>query len=273
MTGERLSLREASARLGVHYMTVYRYVRTGRLPARKNGDEWEVDAAELDALLVPGRVKSKGRKGGPAHGDRVPQLAARLIDGDEPGAWLLAQSAMAGGADPSAVYMELFVPALRLLGDRWERGEIGVAGEHRATVVMQRLIGRMGPLFRRRGRARGTVVLGAPDGELHALPAALVADLLRGEGFDVVDLGASVPVRSFVDCVRALPSVTAVGVGVTTTACMPAARRLVKALRNADPDAVLVLGGAAVSEAEALRLGADVWAADARGLVHALSAR
>ncbi len=271
MTPERIGLREASERLGLHYMTVYRYVRTGRLRARKNGDEWEVDVGDLDAVRGGGRRRSAGRRGGPARSARVPDLTARLVQGDEPGAWMLAQAALAGGAAPQAVYTELFIPALQLVGDRWERGEIDVVDEHRATAVMQRLIGRMGPLFRRRGRTRALVVVGAPEGELHGLPAALVADLLRAEGFDVVDLGANVPTPSFVEGVRSLPPASLVGVVVTTSRCLPAARRLVKALRGAREDVTLIVGGAAVTQADADRMGADVWAPDAAALVRAVS--
>lgn len=267
---ERISLREASERLGLHYMTVYRYVRTGRLRARKNGDEWEVDVTDLAAVRGE-RRRSSGRRGDPARRARVPDLTERLVQGDEPGAWMLVQAALAGGASPQAVYTDLFIPALRLVGDRWERGQIDVVDEHRATAVMQRLIGRMGPLFRRAGRTRALVVVGAPEGELHGLPAALVADLLRAESFDVVDLGANVPTPSFVECVRLLPPASLVGVVVTASGRLPAARRLVKALQSAREDVTFIVGGAAVTQAEADRIGADIWAPDAEALVRAVS--
>src|SRR4051794_37336472 len=49
---ETFTLREAAERLGVHYMTAYHYVRTGRIPARQRGRMWEVRRADVDALLV-----------------------------------------------------------------------------------------------------------------------------------------------------------------------------------------------------------------------------
>lgn len=272
MSGERVSLREASRRLGLHYMTVYRHVRTGRLPAQKTGDQWEVEVADLERLRSGTAARRPpGRRGDPAPGARVPHLAARLIGGDEPGAWMLVEAAMAAGADASAIYTELFVPVLRLIGDGWERGEVSIADEHRATAVMQRLIGRMGPQFRRRGRSRGSVVLGAPEGEFHALPGALAADLLRGAGYAVVDLGPDVPTASFVDCASSLPTGTIVGVVVTTRRCLPAARRLVRALRSGRGDIVLAVGGAAVTREEAASMDATLWAPDAGTLIDALS--
>lgn len=270
LSGGSLSLREVSERLGVHYMTAYRYVRTGRLPAFKRDGEWAVEAGDLERLQDRRGSPSSGR-GYPAYPRRVPALTDRLIAGDEGGAWALVQSVLAGGAVPSDVYLELFVPALRLIGERWERGEIGIADEHCATVVMQRLIGRMGPLFRRPGRPRGIVVVGAPEGELHALPTALAADLLRTHGFVVVDLGANVPTDSFVDCVRRLTRVIAVGIAVTTTGRHAVAGRLVEALRRADVGVPIILGGSGIDELDARKLGADQWANGAGRLVGLLT--
>jgi excisionase family DNA binding protein len=82
---DRITLHEAAARLGVHYMTVYRYVRTGRLPATRDGVQWLVDPADL-ARVTPGR-QERGR----ARAAAPSTLAARLIAGDEAGSWSLLE--------------------------------------------------------------------------------------------------------------------------------------------------------------------------------------
>lgn len=195
-----ISLREAADRLGVHYMTVYRYVRTGRLAAVREGTEWRVQTQDVDHLrngTEPARRRPRGSRGAARA-----RLEARLIAGDEAGAWLVVESALASGASPSEIYLLLLVPSLAAIGDRWEAGDLTVADEHRATVVAQRLVGRLGPRMARRGRKRGTIVLGAVAGEEHALPGAILADLIRGAGFDVVDLGPNTPTDSFVDAAR-----------------------------------------------------------------------
>ncbi len=261
-----LSIHEAAERLGLHYMTVYRYIRTGSLPARKDRGSWVIDVDDLGSTLRGLRERSPGRRGAPSRREHVNGLAGRLTSGDEPGAWSVVDAAMVSGAEPGDVYMDLFVPALRLVGDRWERGEIGIAEEHRATAVMHRLIGRLGPRFRRRGRSRGVIVLGAPEGELHALPTAIVADLLRGEGFDVVDLGPSVPAESFLACVRTFAPVLAVGVAVTRSGRLAAVRRLVRALNVAEPGLQIIVGGAGVTASEVASMGARPWPQDGRAL-------
>lgn len=262
-----LSLSEVSSRLGVHYMTAYRYVRTGRLHAIKRDGEWLVAVRDVERLQRESRRAAAPRRSTASQHRRVAQLADRLVAGDEGGSWEIVQSMLSGGADPSDVYLDLFVPALCLIGERWASGEIDVADEHCATVVIQRLVGRTGPLFRRRGRTLGIVVIGAPEGELHALPTALAADLLRSHGFVAIDLGANVPTHSFVDCVRRLPRVIAVGIAVTTSGRSDAAGRLVKALREAEVSVPIILGGAGVDAADSVRHGADHWAHDAGRLV------
>ena len=262
-----LTLAEASDRLGVHYMTAYRYVRTGRLPASKHHGEWRVAARDVERLAREATTSPAAPRSATVRERRVPQLVDRLIAGDEGGAWEITQSMLTGGAEAADVYLKLFVPALRMIGERWERGEVDVADEHCATVIVQRLVGRMGPLFRRRGRSRGIVVLGAPEGELHALPTALASDLLRSHGFVVIDLGANVPTESFVDCVQRLPRVAAVGIAVTASGRGDAAGRLVRALRAGDVRVPIILGGAGIDAADSARRGADHWAGDAATLV------
>ncbi|MBV9794665.1 MAG: B12-binding domain-containing protein [Actinobacteria bacterium] len=253
---EPISLRETARRLGVHYMTAYRYVRTGRLPARQVGQEWLIDPADLARLREPAAAEP-GRR---ARRDRVPILIDRMTAGDEAGAWRVIDEALTGGQDATGVYLDLLVPALRGVGEAWAAGSVSVAGEHRASAIAQRIIGRLGPRFARRGRKRGTVVLGGPAGEQHSLPGALISDLLRGRGFDVIDLGANTPAGSFAETAGQAGQLVAVIIGVTAPGLDDSVRAAVAALRAAAVSAPVLAGGAAVTSTEHARaLGADAW--------------
>lgn len=195
-----------------------------------------------------------------------------MVAGDEAGAWGIVEAALASGADAAGVYLDILVPALETVGDGWASGTISVADEHRATTVAQRLIGRLGPRFARRGRKRGVVVLGAPPGDSHSLPTAIVGDLLRGAGFEVLDMGANAPAESFAETARAANRVVVVSIAVTTSGGDTAVRSVVRALRRAGVTAPVLVGGAAVADdAHARRLGADGWSGpDGRSAVAAV---
>lgn len=254
-TPRRIGLREAAERLGVHYMTAYRYVRTGQLPAEREGAQWTVAVADLRRVTSGRRPPARHRS---ARAERPARLVARLVAGDEAGAWKVVEGALSSGSDPADVYLDVLVPALRLIGDGWEAGDLSVADEHRASAVAGRIIGRLGPRFARRGRTRGTVVLGAPPGEQHGLPGAILADLLRVAGFEPVDLGANTPASSFAETALGADRLVAVVIGATTLSREAPVRKVVLTLRQAEVTAPVLLGGAAIADGDhARKLGAD----------------
>lgn len=274
-----LTLHEAAERLGVHYMTAYRYVRLGVLPAEKSGGSWRVREVDVAAFGAGTRFPVEPGDGddtvtevevGSGSRRRAPwseRLEARLTAGDGRGAWSVVEAALSSGASVDEVYLDIISPALRRIGQRWADGELDVAAEHRATGIAFRLIGRLGPRFARRGRTRGTVLIGTPPGERHSMPTAMFSDLIRGEGFEVSDLGADMPVDAFVSAALETPDLVAIGVSVTSTDHLDAAAELLAALHAAVPDVVIVVGGRAVPDAAAAeRLGGE-WASDAAGFL------
>ncbi|HLK44484.1 MAG TPA: B12-binding domain-containing protein [Acidimicrobiales bacterium] len=264
-----VGVREASEELGLHYMTVYRLIRTGRLAASVEGGEWRIARSALERerrrRARPAAPASRGRAVVP----RRDALVDRLLAGDEPGAWQLLESAMASGTDARSLYLDLLTPAMAEIGDRWARADVDVADEHRATAVTLRLLGRLGPRFRPRGRRRGTVVLGAVAGDPHAIPSAVVADLLRGARFDADDLGANVPPPSFVAAAQAADRLRGVAIVATVQSAADGVAATIAALREAGVDAPMVVGGAGVTAAVARAAGADLFTGTAADVVAA----
>jgi methanogenic corrinoid protein MtbC1 len=157
------------------------------------------------------------------------------------------------------------------VGERWHAGELSIAEEHLATSVTLRLIGRMGPRFARKGRTKGAVVVTTPPGERHVIPSLMVSDLLRGAGFDVLDLGADVPTAALTDIVAGVDSLVAVCVSSTRVNADRAVRSTVKALRKTRPEIPLFVGGSSIRDAgHAGSLGADGWAKSGPGAVDLL---
>ncbi|BAN03260.1 cobalamin-dependent protein [Ilumatobacter coccineus] len=261
-----LTLHEAAEELGVHYMTAYRYVRLGLLDAEKVGGTWQVGSDAVERFR-DGEQNGPVERGTPA--PWAERFEARLVAADGAGAWGVVEAALAAGADLDGLYLDVVAPAMVSIGERWETGELDVAVEHAASGIVTRIMGRLGHRFSRRGRSRGTVVLGAPADETHALPVAILGDLLRLRGWNVLDLGANTPSASFVYAAKAA-DVVAVGISVTNSESLDSAAAACAAMKEADPATKIIVGGRVVRDGEhAMSLGADGWAANGADL-HAL---
>ena len=184
--------------------------------------------------LAPMRQRSPGKRSRHAWWPATAQ---------EPGGW--SRGRLGGGLDPAGVVTTLLSPALRSIGDRWASGELTVADEHRATAVAQRIIGRLGLQFGRPGRSRGTVVLAAPAGDLHTLPVAMVADLLRWRRFDVIELGANTPADALAHAVSGSERLVAVGIAATISGHDAQVSQSVEAVRLVT-SAPIIVGGSAI---------------------------
>ena len=268
-----LTVQQVADLLGVHYMTAYRYVRTGSLAARRVGTEWRVRRSDVDARqpsAAAGRSKGALR----VHRRRYErQLSACLIDGDEAGAWRITQEALGTAFSLEDLYLEVLAAAMRHVGDEWAAGRITVAQEHRATTLMYRLIGRLGPGFIRPGRTRGVVLLGAPTGDHHGLATALLADPLRGRRFRVADLGAHTPARSFAETVAQQDRLVGVGIVASGPIDDETIADAIAAIHARSSTPVL-LGGLAIRDADhAAALGATAWSSSTRVALEWFDAR
>ncbi len=265
-----LTLQEAADALDVHYMTAYRYVRLGLLPAQRRGRSWAIARADLDAFVHERSARPLEAALGRGTVDWALRLQRRLLVGDRMGAKNVVEASLASGTDPVGVYVDVVAPAMRAIGDGWASGAVDVAEEHRASVIMGQVLAVLESRFTRRGVRRGIVVVGAVAGERHALPARLVADAVRLSGYEVHDLGADVPVGSFAHAVTGVDPLLAVAVSTTTAGNVASVEATVSALHRWVDVPVLVGGGAVPDAGTAAALGGDGWAPDARGVVQLL---
>lgn len=252
-----LNLKEVARLLDVHYMTVYRYVRHGKLPARREGAIWVVDRVDAEALR-DGRAPA-----GPTEAvDWVARLAEPLVAGDEVGAWTVVRDALGSGQDVVAVHLDLIAGAVGRVGAAVASGRLSTVDERMAVATASRIVARLGGQFPRRGRKRGTVVLAAPPGEYHGLPLALVANLIRHAGFIVLELGTDTPGSDVLLAIEKADDLVAVGLGVTTVDRLPSAYDVIAAVRSAHPSLPVLVGGQAVRNREMAELaGAVAWSA------------
>lgn len=251
-----LTLQQAAEHLGVHYMTMYRYVRLGLVPARKVSGSWRVSRDDLAEFVAPSQT--------PTARGQAPwssRLEARMVAGDLSGAWSVVEAALASGSTPREIYTEVLAPALASIGDRWANGDIGIDEEHLASAIAARVIGRMSSKFNRPGRTKGTVVVAMPPGERHGFGLAMLADVLRGAGYDVLDLGPDTPPKSLVAAMQRTSDVVAVCLSVVYDDAAPGVADMIEQVRSAfDPSVPVIVGGRAIESIEQARtLGADAW--------------
>lgn len=255
---ELLTLQEAAGRLKVHYMTAYRWVRKGELPALKAGGRLRVRSEDLDRFLTEreidvARPSSTARRTNWAvHVDRLTEL---LLDGQTTESGSLVRKVVSDGAPAGDVYIHLIAPALHRVGEEWASGRIGIADEHRATEIVNVLMVKLGDFFRRRGPSRGTAVALTPEGEPHCLPSMMVADFLRAAGYEVHHLGKDVPAESLG---RFVEQVGADVVAISLTLELDHRSQLaamVSAVRRGR-DTLVVIGGQGASSALAEETGA-----------------
>lgn len=187
-----VDLTTAAAHLGVHYQTAYLWVRDGSLPATRVRGRYRIAVRDLEELArrreepqrVPGRSEPRWERS-------AARFEQHLLTGDEAGARALVLELRDGGIAVTDLIARLLVPALRAIGAGWVAGDVSIATEHRATAMVDRLIGELSPSPR--GRRRGRAVVAALSGDHHGLPTAMAAAALRDDRWHVEHLGADVP--------------------------------------------------------------------------------
>jgi len=250
-----LTLRDVADLLGVHYMTAYRYVRIGDLPAYQDGRRWMVDPVDLDLFRHPEHQAEPQSAASPP---TVESLRRLMEAGDETGAWELLGAAGAH-TEPLRAQQEFIAPVLREIGARWADGRGTIAQEHIATVVALRLISRLGSPSRR-GRKTGTVLVACPPGDAHTVATAFFANLVRGEGASVIDLGRVAGPEQILETAERVDGNVAVAIAVSAPQLGAATLELVEGIRSHPKiNAVLVGGGAVPDETTALSMGSDVF--------------
>ncbi len=130
-------------------------------------------------------------------------FARAVLSGDEIAADVVIREAVEADLSSSAVSEEIIAPALWLVGELWERGEITVADEHLATEISMRVLALEHETRRVARRRQGyRVMLATPSGEHHVVALRMLGGLLRQAGYETLMLGPDVPAESLAAAAR-----------------------------------------------------------------------
>jgi 5-methyltetrahydrofolate--homocysteine methyltransferase len=187
-----------------------------------------------------------------------------VIDGDAAEVESGVKSALAEGIGAEEILNKALIAPMDEVGQRFEEGDLFVPEMLIAARAMQTGLKILKPhLAKADVKAAGKVAIGTVKGDLHDIGKNLVAMMLEGAGFEVLDLGVDVSPDAFVKAAR--EGAQLIGMSALLTTTMSNMEATIQALKTADlRDKVKVfIGGAPVTQEYATKIGADGFASDA----------
>jgi corrinoid protein of di/trimethylamine methyltransferase len=192
-----------------------------------------------------------------------------ILNGDAKKARAATEAALASGAAPMDLIQQSMVPAMDEVGRLFEAEEYFVPELLLAARAMKSSLELLKPLLAASGQKMAVrVLIGTVKGDLHDIGKNIVASMLEGSGFEVIDLGTDVSPESFVAAVEERkPHVICMSALLTVT--MPAMKLTIDALKTAGlrTQVKVLIGGAPVSKQYAEAIGADGYSENANGAV------
>jgi 5-methyltetrahydrofolate--homocysteine methyltransferase len=186
------------------------------------------------------------------------------------GADELAKSALEQGLKPNAV-LEGCVLGMQRIGEKFSQNKVFVPDLLMAAKAMNAAMAHLKPFFMSgEVKRRGQFIVGTVAGDLHDIGKNLVAMVVEGGGWEVIDLGVDVPTEKFVEAVAGHPG-CAVGLSALLTTTMVNMEKTVKEIKGRHPRTLILIGGAPVTQQYASKIGADGYSPDPQGAVNLLN--
>jgi len=194
-------------------------------------------------------------------------LADAVIRGDQSAAVEITKAAIEEGTAAKSVLDDGLIAGMDVVGARFKKNEVYIPEVLIAARAMKMAMEVLEPELVKAGvEPVGKFLIGTVQGDLHDIGKNLVAMMLKGAGFEVIDLGVDVGPEKFVEQVRAAGA-QLVGMSALLTTTMPGMEKTIKALKDAGVSVKVMIGGAPVTQDYADKVGADGYAADAASAV------
>ena len=194
-------------------------------------------------------------------------LAEAIIKGDQNAAVDTTRAALDEGTSAESVLNDGLIAGMDVVGARFKKNEIYIPEVLIAARAMKMSMEILEPELAKAGvKPVGKFLIGTVQGDLHDIGKNLVAMMLKGAGFEVVDLGVDVGPEKFVEQAKAA-NAQLIGMSALLTTTMPSMEKTLKALKDAGVSAKVVIGGAPVTQGYADKIGADGYSPDAASAV------
>lgn len=187
------------------------------------------------------------------------------------GADELAKAALDSGIRPDEILEKALIPAMAAVGDRFSRKEIYVPQMLMAAKAMNGAMKHIKPFFLSgETKRKGKFIIGTVAGDLHDIGKNLVAMMVEGGGWEVIDLGVDVSAEKFLNALGENPGAI-IGLSALLTTTMENMKKTVTLVKEKHPASKILIGGAPVTMDYCQKIGADFYSPDPQGAVNYLN--
>ncbi len=187
------------------------------------------------------------------------------------GADELARQALDKGIKPDEILENALIPAMAVVGNRFSKKEIYVPQMLMAAKAMNGAMKHLKPFFQSgETKRKGKFIIGTVAGDLHDIGKNLVAMMIEGGGWEVIDLGVDVSTEKFLKAIDDNPGAV-IGLSALLTTTMENMKKTVSAVKEKHPASKILVGGAPVTMDYCQKIGADFYSPDPQGAVNYLN--
>ena len=195
------------------------------------------------------------------------QISEFLQQGDDEKVFELTKEAIEQDLNPKDILDNGLIEGMNIIGDQFKKHEIFLPDVLMAAKAMYAGLDQLKPLLASKGiSGLGKVVIGTVQGDLHDIGKNLVGIMLKGAGFDIIDLGKDVSPEKFVETAKR-ENAKLIGMSALLTTTMTNMKKVVDLVKKDNSDIKVIIGGAPVSKEFADEIGADGYAYDAGNAV------
>ena len=187
------------------------------------------------------------------------------------GADELTKQALDEGIPAQKILQEGLMPGMEKVGVKFRENKVFVPQVLMSAKAMSTALVHLKPYFLSgEVKQKGTLIIGTVEGDLHDIGKNLVAMMVEGNGWEVIDLGTDVKADQFIAALKEHQNAI-VGLSALLTTTMVNMEKITKAIKEAVPGARVAIGGAPVTDDFRQRIGADIYSRDPQGLVEYLN--
>ncbi len=189
------------------------------------------------------------------------------------GADEIAQELLESGVPAGEILQKSLIVGMGKVGVKFRENKVFVPQVLMSAKAMSTAMNHLKPHFAAGGSDRkGIFVIGTVEGDLHDIGKNLVAMMIEGNGYEVIDLGTDVKTEAFIEQVEKTPDCV-IGMCALLTTTMVNMEKIVKEVKAKYPEQVICVGGAPVTQTFCDNIGADMYSMDPQGVVEYLDAR